>query len=163
MFEAVILFILTKYDATIYKVRRIIDEDFFGFLKSSTGTISPAFKRLENIGCVTCLQKMSDGGMLSKTFSITKEGENYLKNYLLNFRCENPYHILNEAKVAIWCSEVLKPNEYEEFKKNMLNNLELYKIKLIKGLENEYIKMNDTQRKTVEITLDNVNKVIELL
>ena len=47
MIEAVILYVLDKYDATIYRVARIIDELFFAYLKSSTGTINPALKRLE--------------------------------------------------------------------------------------------------------------------
>ncbi len=162
MIETVILFILMRYDATIYRVGKIIDETFFAFLKTSLGTINPAFKRLEKAGLVTCLEKMSNGGMLSKTFSITKEGEKFLKNNLLNFRCENPYHILNEAKLALWCSSVLTKNEYIEFKENMLNNLELYKIKLIKGLEDNS-SISEIQKNTVEITLEETEKLIKLL
>lgn len=163
MIEAVILFILTKYDATIYRVSKIIDETFFAFLKTSLGTINPAFKRLEKTNLVNCLEKMSEGGMLSKTYSINKEGIDYLKNYLINFKCENPYHILNEAKIALWMSEILKENEYLEFKNNLLNNLELYKIKLEKGLKNEYIALSLKQRKLSEEKLKEVEQLIELI
>ena len=163
MIEAVILYVLDKYDATIYRVARIIDELFFAFLKSSTGTINPALKRLEKSGCVQYVEKMSDGGMLSKTYSITLEGKKHLKELLLSFNQTNPYHIVNEAKIAIFCSDILSVSEYAEFKENMLNNLELHKIKLQNGLKNEYINLKEQQKKSVEITIENIESLIKIL
>ena len=49
------------------------------------------------------------------------------------------------------------------FKENLLNNLELYKIKLEKGLENEYITLNEKQKEVIKISLNEVNKLIETL
>ena len=69
MIEIAILYVLNKYDATIYRISKIIDELFFAYLKSSSGTINPALKRLEKLGCVEYNEKMSDGGMLSKIYS----------------------------------------------------------------------------------------------
>ena len=163
MIEAVILYVLDKYDATIYRVARIIDELFFAFLKSSTGTINPALKRLEKSGCVQYIEKMSDGGMLSKTYSITLEGKKHLKELLLSFNQINPYHVVNEAKIAIFCSDILSVAEYVEFKENMLNNLELHKIKLQNGLKNEYINLKEQQKKSVEITIENIESLIKIL
>ena len=163
MFEIVILYILNKYDATIYRLTKIADELFFAFLKSSTGTVNPALKRLEKIGCVEYVEKMTDGGMLSKTYSITKEGRKHLVDLLLTFRSENPYHVINEAKVAIYCSDVLSVSEYVEFKNNILNVLELHKIKLERGLKNEYINLSEIQKRTIEITLEELEKLIKAL
>lgn len=163
MIEIVILYILNKYDATIYRVSKIIDELFFGYLKSSTGTLNPALKRLEKMGCVEFLEKMSDGGMLSKIYSITSEGKKHLIDLLQTYTLSNPYHVLNETKVLLYCSDVLSINELIAFKENLLNNLELYKIKLENGLKNEYITLNDIQKNTVKITLDEVNGLIGLL
>ncbi len=163
MFEIVILYILNKYDTTIYRLTKIIDELFFAFLKSSTGTINPALKRLEKIGCVEYKEKMTEGGMLSKTYSITKEGKKHLTDLLLTFKSENPYHIINEAKIALYCSDVLNVSEFNEFKNNLLNTLELHKIKLEKGLKNEYIKLTELQKRTIEITTEELDELIKAL
>ena len=163
MIEIVILYILNKYDSTTYRISKIIDELFFGYLKSSLGTINPAMKRLENLGCVNLCEKMSEGGRLSKIYSITPEGKKYLVNSLSLYEFSNPYHIVNDAKIALYCSDVLSINELISFKENLLNYLELYKIKLERGLENEYIKLNETQKKTVDLTLTQVNGIINLL
>lgn len=163
MIEAVILYILNKYDATIYRVAKIIDEFFFAYLKSSSGTINPALKRLEKLGCVEYKEKMSDGGMLSKIYSITPEGKKHLKELLLSFNSVNPYHVVNEANIAIYCSDILSVSEYNEFKENMLNNLELYKIRLEKGLKNEYITLKENQKQTIEAVLEHIEKLKRLL
>lgn len=163
MIEIVILYVLNKYDATIYRIGKIIDETFFAYLKSSTGTINPALKRLEKMGCVEYSDKMSDGGMLSKIYSITSAGKKHLSHLLLTFNPTNPYHILNEIKIALYCSEILSINETLEFKENILNHLDLYKIKLERGLKNEYIELSETQRKTVKITLEEIDKLKNLL
>jgi len=163
MIDAAILYVLTKYDATIYRVSKLIDEIFFSLLKTSTGTINPALKRLLKLGCVECTDKMSEGGMLSKTFSITLEGKKHLVDLLLSFESTNPYHIINEAKIALYCSSVLSTNELIEFKENLLNNLELHKIKLERSLKNDYINLNEIQKRIAQITIKDVEELIKLL
>lgn len=163
MYEIIILYILNKYDATIYRVAKNIDEFFFAYIKSSLGTVNPTLKKLEKCGCVTSIDKMSDGGMLSKIYSITPEGKKHLKDLLLSFKTTNPNHIINNVKVALNCSDVLSINEFIEFKENILNILELYKIKLEKGLKNEYISLNPIQKQTVELTLKEAINLIGIL
>lgn len=163
MIEIVILYVLNKYDATIYRIGKIIDELFFAYLKTSTGTISPALKRLEKLGCVEYSEKMTDGGMLSKIYSITSGGKKHLVEELQRVEFNNPFHIINDIKIALYCSDVLSINELLAFKENALNYLELYKIKLQRGLENEYIQLNDVQRKTIEATLEEIDGLKKLL
>lgn len=163
MIEIVILYILNKYDATIYRISKIIDDLFFAYLKTSTGTINPALKRLEKLGCVEFSEKMSDGGMLSKIYSITPQGKKHLCESLQTIEFSNPYYVVNDVKIALFCSEILSVNETIRFRENLLNNLELYKIKLENGLKDEYISLSEIQRKAVEATLEEVKKVIELI
>lgn len=163
MIEIVILYVLNKYDSTIYRIGKIIDEMFFAYLKTSSGTINPALKRLENMGCVEYSEKMSDGGMLSKIYSITSAGKKHLADLLQTHTFSNPYYVINDAKVLLYCSGVLSVSELIAFKENLLNNLELYKIKLERGLENEYISLNEIQKKLVKSTLDETVKLIETL
>ena len=163
MIEIVILYVLNKYDATIYRLGKMIDELFFGYLKTSTGTINPALKRLEKLSCVEYSEKMSEGGMLSKIYSITPAGKKHLAQLLQRIEFNNPYHITNDAKIALYCSDVLSINELLSFKNNLRNYLELYKIKLERGLENEYISLTQIQKQTVKITLEEINGLIDLL
>ncbi len=163
MIEIIILYILNKYDLTIYRLSKTIDEYFFAYIKTSSGTIIPALKRLEKISCVEFSEKMTDGGMLSKTYSITKLGKKHLCDLLLSYKNKNPYHTLNEAKILLFCSSVLSVSELIEFKQNLLNHLELYKIKLEKGLKNDYITLDEIQKRTVNITINELSELIKLL
>ena len=163
MAEILILYILNKYNCTIYKIMKLIDELFFAFTKTSAGTINPAIKRLEKLSCVECVSKMTDGGMLSKTYSINKAGQKHLTNLLLSYIPQNPAHILNEAKMLIYCSNILSVNELIEFKNNLKNVLELYKIKLERGLNDEYNDRNDIQKQTIKITLSETEELLKLL
>lgn len=163
MIDIVILYILNKYDATIYRIARIIDETFMAYLKASTGTINPALKRLKNFGCVEFTEKMSDGGMLSKIYSITPVGKEHLANLLLSFECKNPYYILNDVKIALCCSSVLSIHQYSEFKENLKNYLELYKIKLENGLSDYCDEFDLIQKRTMEITIKQAEELLGLL
>jgi hypothetical protein len=59
MIEIVILYVLNKYDCTIYRLRKLIEDLFFAYLKTTCGTVTPALKRLEKLGCVEYVEKMS--------------------------------------------------------------------------------------------------------
>ena len=61
MTQIVILYILTKYNATIYRLRKISEEFLFAYLKTSTGTFVPVLNKLEKDGFVKHNEKMSDG------------------------------------------------------------------------------------------------------
>ena len=163
MAEILILYILNKYDCTIYKIIKLIDELFFAFAKTSAGTINPALKRLENLFCVEYKSKMTDGGMQSKTYSITSAGQKHLRALLMNYITQNPAHILNEAKMLIYCSDILSNNELSEFKNNLKNSLQLYEIKLERGLCDEYNERNNLQKKTIEISLNETRELLKLL
>ncbi len=72
MTEILILYILIKYDATIYKIKKLIEEKFFMYASPSLGAINPALKKLEELSCVEFESKMSDRGMLSKTVGMKR-------------------------------------------------------------------------------------------
>ena len=163
MTQIVILYILTKYNATIYRLRKISEEFLFAYLKTSTGTFVPVLNKLEKDGFVKHNEKMSDGVLLSKIYEITPEGKKYLAKLLLEFQSSNPYHVLNEVKIALYCSDILSLSELIQFKENILNVLELYKVKLEKGLENQYVELNELQKNTVKVTLEEVENLKKLL
>ncbi len=163
MIEIAILYILNKYDCTIYKLSKLIEEYFFAYIKTSAGTVHPALDRLLDKNCVSFVERMSSGGLKSKTFSITTAGIKYLEDLLINFRETNPNRIIQEAKVVLFCSNVLSVGQLIEFRENLLNNLELYKLKLEKGLKNEYIDLSETQKKLAQNSIEEVEKLIKLI
>ena len=163
MSEIVILYILAKYDATIYKISKIMEEMFFAFLKPSFGTINPAVKRLIKLGCIETEDKMSQGGMASKLCSITPIGRKHLKNLLLTLEFNHPAHILNNARIALFCIDILDDNEKEELVKNIHNHLILYKGRTLEALNNPYSNLNDDQKKISMSKVDEAQKIIEML
>ena len=82
---------------------------------------------------------------------------------MLTWENKNPYHVVSEAKIALFCSEYLSVNETIEFKENLKNILELHKIKLENGLKNEYIELSELQKTEVKITHSEVEELIKLL
>lgn len=163
MSEIVILYILCRYDATIYKISKIMGEMFFAFLKPSLGTINPAIKRLINLGCIEASDSMSKGGMASKMCSITPFGRKYLKNLLLSLEFTNSAHILNNTRIALFCADVLAGDEMEEFKKNIKNNLILFCARSLEALENPYSGLSDVQIKIVNSKIEEAKKIMELV
>ena len=163
MSEIVILYILCRYDATIYKISKIMGEMFFAFLKPSLGTINPAVKRLVNLGCIETTDSLSQGGMASKMCSVTPLGRKHLKNLLLSLEFNNPAHILNNIQIALFCSDVLDEDEKEQFKKNIQNNLILFKGRSLEALKNPYCGINEEQKNIINLKLDEAQKILELL
>lgn len=163
MSEIVILYILCRYDATIYKISKIMEEMFFAFLKPSLGTINPAIKRLHNVGCIEIEDKMSDGGMASKLCSITPFGRKHLSNLLLSLELNNPAHILNYSKIALFCSDVLDEAQKKEFLNNLKNYLIVYKGRTQEALNNPYADFNEVQKNAVRANIDEAQKILELL
>ena len=163
MSEIVILYILCCYDATIYKISKIMEEMFFAFLKPSLGTINPAVKRLVNLGCIDIEDKMSQGGMASKVCSITPVGRKHLKNLLLSVEFTHPAHVLNNARIALFCSDILDKIEREELLKNIQNHLILFKGRTQEALNNPYLTLSDEQKKISLSKVDEAQKILEML
>ncbi len=163
MSEIVILYILCRYDATIYKISKIVEELFFAFLKPSLGSLNPAVKKLEKLGCIEIEDKMSQGGMNSKICSITPYGRKYLKSLLLDFDFSNPSNLLNNARIALFCSNVLDEGEKEEFKNNIKNHLILLKAKINQGLNDPYITLDELQKKLCEQKASEIEKILDIL
>ncbi len=163
MSEILILYILSKYEASIYKIAKLIEELFFAFLKPSLGTINPAIKKLEKLGAIEINHKMSEGGMEKKTCSITPFGKKHLVDLLLGFEFSNPSNVINNIKMAIFCSNVLEEDEKNEFKKNIENHLQLFIAKTQNKAQNPYISLNQDQEKLVQITINEAKALLEVL
>lgn len=163
MIEILILYILSKYDATIYKVRKLIEEKFFMFSKPSLGTINPALKKLEGLSCVEFESKMTDGGMLSKTYKITPFGLKYLKSAICSFEFKNKSHLLNIASVLVCVSDILEEDEKNELYKNCTNHLLLLKKEMEDALSNPYNMYEQVQKNVIRTELLKTDALLEAI
>ncbi len=163
MLELLILYILNKYDCTIYKIQKLIEEMFFVYSCPSLGAINPCLKRLETTGCVEFESSMSDGGKLSKTYKITPFGLKYLKETILTFDFNNRSHLLNNAKVCISISDILDKDKKDKFNFVVQNRLKILIADIENRLNDPYIIYTDCQKKVLQSSIKEAQNLISIL
>ena len=127
MHEILILYFLTKSQNTMYGLAKSITK-YFGYVSNpSFGTLQPALKRLEKKGCVTSSKFFTTGGKPSFYYSITPEGQAFLKHKLLAKPSKNPIQLYPETRIKIACSDFLD----DKSRKDMFTAIkpELLKLK----------------------------------
>lgn len=160
MIEILILYILLKYDATIYKVRKLIKERFFLMSSPSLGAVIPALKRLESLSCVEFTSKMSEGGMLTKTYKITPFGQKYLKSKILSFDFKNKSDVLSNVSSLICVSDVLEEDEKKELFETCKNRLIILKADIEDASKNPYNMYTESQKKVLGAYIALVEKLL---
>lgn len=163
MTEILILYILTKYDATIYKIKKLIEEKFFIYSSPSLGSINPSLKKLEELSCVEFQSKMSDGGMLTKTYKITPFGQKYLKSIISSFKFKNKAHILNNTSILVCISDILEEDEKNELFKNCIENLQILRAEIVSALDNPYILYDERQKNIIKTNLNTIDNLIGVI
>ena len=124
MIDLLILYELKNKVLTMYGISKEIHSRFAVLTTPSYGTIKPALNRLEKLGFVKTQKSMSSGGRPSTFYSITKDGENELKNLLLSPPQDNPIQFLPIARIRLYCSEVLDTKEQKEMYKILKHKAE---------------------------------------
>ena len=162
MLEVLILFTLKKYDCSIYRLTKIIEDTFCAYAKPSLGAINPSIKKLQNLGCITSSDSMTEGGKRIKTISLTQFGEKYLKSLLLNFEFSNSATFLNSTGIFICASSVLNDEEKEQFNKNLLVQMKLYENFVKDKIEKSYNITSPVQEKMINLTLNYLKNIEEL-
>lgn len=160
MTEILILYILSKYDATIYKIRKLIGEKFFMFSVLSFGTITPALKRLEELSCVEFDTKMTDGGLVTKTYKITPFGLKYLKSIIAGVEFKNKLNMLNKISILICVSDILEDEEKINLFNDCKNRLLLLRADINNAVENPYNMYTEFQKNVINANLSAVDKLL---
>ncbi len=160
MTEILILYILSKYDATIYKIRKLIGEKFFMFSVLSFGTITPALKRLEELSCVEFDTKMTDGGLVTKTYKITPFGLKYLKSIIAGVEFKNKLNMLNKISILICVSDILEDEEKINLFNDCKNRLLLLRADINNAVENPYNMYTELQKNVINANLSAVDKLL---
>lgn len=162
MLEVMILFTLKKYDCSIYRINKIIEDTFSAYAKPSLGAVNPSIKKLQNLGCITSEASISEGGKRIKTISLTQFGEKYLKSLLLSFEFSNPATFLNTAGILLCASDILNNDEKEKFFLNLLNQIIMYKKFVKDKMDKNYNITSELQEKAMNATLEYAKQLEEL-
>ncbi len=152
MIELLILYILTKREYTMYAISKEIEALFGVYTKPSFGAIKPALKNLENNGFLTYRKSMSDGGKLSKYYSITKEGEKELKILVKKELSNNPVQFISNAKIKLSMADLISKEEKEELFLHLKTLALSFKQESEKILNDEYTDKNFYQRILLDST-----------
>ena len=114
MIEALILYVLSKKELTMYAVLKAIMDNFAAYTQPSFGAIKPALTRLEKEGFIRSRKAISDGGKLSGFYSSTTEGQEELKKLLLEKISNNPLQFNSVSKIKLSCAAYLAKDERSE-------------------------------------------------
>ena len=140
MIELLILYELKNKVLTMYGISKEIHSQFSVLTTPSYGTIKPALNRLEKSGFVKTQKTISSGGRPSTFYSITKTGEEELKNLLLASPQDNPIQFLPTARVRLSCAEVLNEQEQKELFKLIKHKAENIMIDTKNIIESKQIE-----------------------
>ena len=151
MTELLILYVLLKRDLTMYAIQKRIGEIFGAFTIPSFGALKPALNRLEEKGALTSRKIMSDGGKLSIFYEISKNGLSELKRLLLESFSDNPLQFFSNARIKLYCADVLDQNERKRLFFAVKSKAMLFKSFAQNILSDEYNQTDFYQK----IILDN--------
>ncbi len=163
MVEILILYLLNRHNLTIYKLERAIAELFAPFAKPSLGSIAPALNKLAGAGFVNYDEKFSQGGLKSKTYSVTASGLAQLKKMLVNFKFKGLNTVQKTASALLFCLDILNDDERSALLKNIENNLRIYKAEVEKELKNPYIRLDEVQTAILNHEVMQVNSLLALV
>ena len=161
MIELLILYELKNKVLTMYGISKEIHSQFSVLTTPSYGTIKPALNRLEKSGFVKTQKTISSGGRPSTFYSITKTGEEELKNLLLASPQDNPIQFLPTARVRLSCAEVLNEQEQKELFKLIKHKAENIMIDTKNIIESKQIEFY--QKMVFDNLLCEYNNLISLV
>lgn len=81
--EGCVLFLISKKETYGYEI--LMELEKHGFHDLSEGTLYPVLTRLEKNGYIRCRKAKSPYGPIRKYFSISEDGEKYLKEFIMNY------------------------------------------------------------------------------
>lgn len=157
MIELLILYTLRKHEKTIYAVRRDIIEVFGTFTVPSIGTIHPAIKRLEQKGCLTCTERMSEGGKKSSYFKLTEKGREFFKELFFSDLSENPSLFYGHIQARFATLSMLTIEDRKKFISDVSKKLEIFSIEVEDKLNDELTTLDYFQKALLKRTLNEIN------
>ena len=124
MIDLLILYELTKKVFTMYGLSKEIRTRLSSLTLPSIGTIKPALVRLESAGFIMSQKTFSKGGRPSVYYSIKPEGRTALNSLLKRTLKNNPAQFLTDARIRLYCADVLDAGEFKEMISALKNQAE---------------------------------------
>ena len=160
MNEILVLYILKRHDLTIYSLQKAIEEIFFPYYKPSVGSLSPILDKMQEKGLLSCDEKFSKGGLLSKKFSITQDGLKYFRELVLNYKFTGLANVLREVSTFMIISEVFSSEDKNELYLKLKDNLLVLRNKLDETLNNPYLALANNQLSVLSSTKTHVQDLL---
>ena len=159
MIELLILYTLRKNAKTIYAVRRDIIEVFGTFTTPSIGTIHPAIKRLEQKGCLTCTERMSEGGKKSSYYKLTEKGQEFFRELFFSDISENPSLFYGHLQARFGTLSMLGLEDRKKFIAEITKKLEIYSFEVEDKINDELISLDYFQKTLLKRTLNEIKSL----
>ena len=137
MINLLILYELNKKVLTMYGISANIKSEFSVLMLPSIGTIKPALKKMEMSGFITAQKYMSKGGRPSTYYAITQQGKLALNEELLSALPENPIQFLTNARIRLYCADVLDNTNLAVMLRMLKRKSEVLMTETGKRLDNE--------------------------
>jgi len=124
MIELLTLYFLSKKVCTMYRIYTLLKSELSVLSAPSYGTLKPALDRLVKSGFVSSQKTMSKGGRPSVYYSITDKGRDELRNMMLSIQSDNSHQFMLNARVRLYCSDILTDEDLTKMIKSLKAKLE---------------------------------------
>lgn len=161
MIELLILYVLSEKELTMYAVLKTILDNFGAYTKPSFGAIKPALNRLEESKFIRSRKAMSDGGKLSGFYSITQEGREELKKFILEKISSNPLQFHSVAGIKLCCASYVAKDERKELFFEIKSKAQEHKFAAENTLDNKSLSFY--QRIVLDNTILEYKNLISLV
>lgn len=161
MIEILILYILLPSKNTLYGIQKIIKDKFIHLNSATFGSLHPAVERLLKKGFVIDKKTLSDGGRKKNTYSITKEGKEYLFATLRADFSPKTSGIERQIALKLACSDILDVQLRKELYTKTVRYYEYRVAVLQKLLKNK--DYSDMQLEQIHLFIKNYESQINLL
>ncbi len=163
MINLMILYLLLKRDLTMYSIKKHIKVRFSPFTNPSFGALNPALKKLESKGYITSSKIMSEGGKLSVIYSITDNGQKYLRSLMLEPLSINPLQFISDSKIKLSCASFLAEADKKEMFDEIKSKAYLFKSYAQDTINDEYSQNDFYQKIVLDNTICEYNNFISMI
>ncbi len=157
----IILGLLVEKSRTGYEINKHFKTVFSHYYQTSYGMIYPTLKKLQNEGFVEKKTIIQDGKPNKNLFIVTEEGKKEFEKSLSNEIIDDVY--TSEFLVRMYFGEYVSDEVIAELILEQMKKIEQRMAQLSEDLVEWETVMNDTQRLTYDIRLNQYEAELKIL
>lgn len=161
MLDILILYSLHKQEQTFYGLSKTIAEHFGEISIPSHGALHPALRKLTENNFLSIRKKISNGGKRYTYYAINDSFQEIFNHKFMKInyaKTETLESFLLGLKARIYTFNLLDKALIEDFKEKMILKLNKYENEISQKIKNEYIELNEIQKKICEIYLKEIGE-----